>query len=69
MKKNKLKNIADDVAEYIKIFLLFFMMTLGFVLAYMCIWIALGWPQTTWAICVICAAAGLTEYGYYRWIK
>lgn len=68
MKKPKLKDFFEGVAGWTKIFLLFFMMTLGFVFAYMCIWIWLGWPQTVWAMCVICAAAGLTEYGYYRWI-
>ena len=69
MKKSKLESVADGVAGFIKIFLLFFMMTLGFVLAYMVIWIMLGWPQTTWAMCVICAAAGVSEYGYYLWVK
>ena len=69
MKNNKFKDFAKDAAGVTKIFLLLFMMTMGFAFTYMLAWIALGWPQTDWAVFVIFGLAVLSEFGYYQWVK
>ena len=55
--------------NWLKVFILLFAMTMGFFLAYAFIWHIVGLPLTDWALWLLLAIAGLTEYGYYRWIR
>lgn len=61
--------MKDKIINFLKFFLLIFVMTMGFFLIYGLAWFAIGLPQTDWAIYSLFALAGLSEYGYYRWIR
>ena len=58
-----------NILELIKVFLLFYMMTFGFWFTYAMIWFAFGLPLETWSLLVLFIPAGLSMYGYYRWIR
>lgn len=64
-----MKDKIEIILNFIKVFLLFYIMVNGFYLVYAVIWFTVGLPQTNWAMWVIYAIACLTEYGYYRWIR
>ena len=61
--------MKDKVINFFKFFLLIFVMTMGFFMIYALAWFVIGLPQTDWAIALLFAIAGLSEYGYYRWIR
>lgn len=61
--------MKDNIINFLKVFLLVFSMTMGFYLIYAYIWFIVGLPLTNWAMWLLSAVAGLTEYGYYRWIR
>lgn len=55
--------------DWLKVFVLLFAMTMGFYLIYTFAWYIVGLPLTNWALWLLLAMAGLTEYGYCRWIR
>lgn len=59
----------ENILNFIKLFLLISMMTMGFHYIYAVIWFAVGLPQTTWAVLLCAVLAGLSEYGYFKWIR
>jgi hypothetical protein len=71
MKKFKefLKKTKENAPDFIKFFLLDFVMTVGFWFIYLWIWCWVGLPLTTWAICLVAFLAGITQYLYYRWLS
>ena len=60
--------MKDNIINALKIFLFLFVMTMGFYLIYAYIWFIVGLPLSNWALLLLLAVAGLTEYGYFRWI-
>lgn len=64
-----MKNKKENILNFIKLFLLLVMMVNGFFFVYALIWFAVGLPQENWAIWVLYAIAGLTEYGYCRLLR
>lgn len=64
--KNELK---EKIIDFIKIFLLLWMMAAGFWVTYCLIWFAVGLPQTNLAVSLLGVLACLTEYGYYKWLS
>lgn len=59
----------ENILNAIKVFLLLFMMVQGFFLTYALVWFGVGLPQKNWALWILYAISGLTEYGYYRWLR
>lgn len=59
----------ENIVNFIKMFLLFFMMINGFFITYSFVWFYVGLPLTNWTIALLYVIAALTEYGYYRWIR
>lgn len=64
-----MNNKKENIANFIKLFLLVYMMVNGFFITYSFVWAAFGLPITKWALALLYALAGLSEYGYYRWIR
>ena len=62
-------NKKENILNATKVFLFFFMMVQGFFLTYALVWFCVGLPQTNWALLILYAVAGLTEYGYYKWLR
>lgn len=61
--------MKDKISNFLKVFLLFTAMTLGFYLIYCFIWWSIGFPLVDWSMWLLCGLAGLTEFGYYLWIR
>lgn len=61
--------MRDNIINFLKLFVLLFSMTMGFYLIYAFIWFIVGLPLTNLALWLLLAVAGLTEYGYYRWVR
>lgn len=57
----------EKIANFVKVFLLLTMMTLGFFFVYALVWFAVVSPLTRWPLVLCLALAGLSEYGFYRW--
>ena len=57
------------IIGWVKFILLVLSMTLGFWISYAFVWYAVGLPLKDWALWMLLAIAGLTEYGYCRWIN
>lgn len=68
MKNNETKKFINDVKAWLKIVLFLLMMAIGFLSVYSMIWIWIGLPVTWWSALLLAALAGLTEFGYYKWI-
>lgn len=64
-----MKEKITALLNWLKVFVLLFSMTMGFYFIYAFIWYIVGLPLTNWALWLLVGIAGLTEYGYYRWIR
>ena len=58
-----------NILAWIKVFLLFYMMTFGFWINYAIVWAAFGLPLETWSLLVLLVPAGLSMYGYFKWLQ
>ncbi len=61
--------MKDNIVNGLKIIVLLLAMIMGFWIIYAFVWYAVGLPLTDWALWLLLAIAGLTEYGYCRWIR
>ena len=61
--------MRDNIINGLKLSVLLLAMTTGFWFIYVFVWYAVGLPLTNLALWLILAVAGLTEYGYFRWIR
>lgn len=61
--------MKEKIVNVVKLFLLIFMMTNGFFLTYCFLWYTLGLDITTWAMWVLYALAGLSEFGYIKLVS
>lgn len=60
--------MKEKIIGLVKLFLLVFMMTMGFFLTYSLIWCAFGLDLTNLTMWIIFALACLSEFGYIKWI-
>lgn len=60
--------MKDKVINIMKVFILLFAMTMGFFFLYAIIWFCIDLPITKWTTVFLMILAGLSEYGYFRWI-
>ena len=61
--------MRDKIANWMKFLIMISVMVMGFFFIYAFTWFCIGLPQTDWAILVCFALAGLSMYGYYRWLQ
>ena len=61
--------MKENIVNWLKVVVLVSAMTMGFWIIYAFVWDAVGLPLTNWALWLLLAVAGLTEYGYSRWIR
>lgn len=58
-----------NIVNFIKVFLLLFMMAVGFWFTYCLMWHTLILPLTDWAVWICAALAVASEFGYYKWLR
>lgn len=61
--------MKENIINALKIWVLLLAVIMGFWTIYAFVWYTVGLPLTNWAVWLLLAVAGLTEYGYYRWIS
>ena len=65
MKKIKKENIVNAI----KFFILAAMMLQGTFLTFVLIGVGIGLPLTTWTLLLLCALAGISVFGYFKWLE
>jgi hypothetical protein len=65
---HKLKDYIKSFGDFMKVFLLFLMMTIGWFAVYSLVWICLGFPVTVGAGVLLVFFAVVTEVVYFIWV-
>lgn len=61
--------MKEKISNFLKVFLLFTAMTFGFYFIYCFIWWSIGFPLVDWSMWLLGGLAGITEFGYYLWLR
>lgn len=64
-----MSNKKENISNFIKVFLLVFMMMMGFWISYCFVCHFVGLPLTNWTLWICFALAVASECGYYRWLR
>ena len=60
--------MKENIINGIKLFLLMYMMSIGFFMTYSLVWVALGFDLTNFAMLIFIALSLLSEFVYIKWI-
>lgn len=61
--------MKNKIDNFMRLLVMIFTMVVGFFTTYALVWIAVGLPQTNWAMYLLCALAGLSMLGYILWVR
>ncbi len=65
----KHNSVKDKLIDVLQVFILLFSVLMGFFFIYAFVWFVLDLPVTHWVMVLLVGLAGLTEFGYFWWVR